>query len=84
MDRDDVTSLPAADCFTAAREKFHRQRFELRSRVGCTTHVEVDNEDGWWEWGAIGSVGCPTKPPCDKTPSTMLNFGWHSTVPRET
>jgi len=31
-----------------------------------------------------GREGCPTKPPCDKTPSTMLNFGWHLTVPRET
>jgi len=30
------------------------------------------------------SYGCPTKPPCDKTPSTVLNFGWHLTVPRET
>jgi len=28
--------------------------------------------------------GCLTKSPCDKPPSTMLNFGWYLTVPRET
>jgi len=28
----------------------------------------------------VCSNGCTTKPPCNKTPSTKLNFGWNSTV----